>query len=85
MSAAVVSSSARRPLVIGAKRGCHSAAARATSNTMIAKLMELANTLFRRDGDKIQAFLVDAETSEIHPALSEIVEQALLALVDAFG
>ncbi len=27
----------------------------------------LANTLFRRDGDKIQAFLVDAETSEIHP------------------
>jgi hypothetical protein len=30
----------------------------------------LANTLFRRDGDKIQAFLVDAETSEIHPALS---------------
>ena len=28
----------------------------------------LANTLFRRDGDKIQAFLVDAETSEIHPA-----------------
>ena len=31
----------------------------------------LANTLFRRDGDKIQAFLVDAETSEIHPALSD--------------
>lgn len=30
----------------------------------------LANTLFRRDGDKIQAFLVDAETSEIHPRLS---------------
>ena len=30
----------------------------------------LANTLFRRDGDKIQAFLVDAETSEIHPVLS---------------
>jgi uncharacterized protein DUF4032/lipopolysaccharide kinase (Kdo/WaaP) family protein len=30
----------------------------------------LANTLFRRDGDKIQAFLVDAETSEIHPSLS---------------
>ena len=27
----------------------------------------LANTLFRRDGDKIQAYLVDAETSEIHP------------------
>ena len=31
----------------------------------------LANTLFRRDGDKIQAFLVDAETSEIHPTLSD--------------
>ncbi|MEJ7749746.1 MAG: DUF4032 domain-containing protein [Candidatus Limnocylindrales bacterium] len=30
----------------------------------------LANTLFRRDGDKIQAFLVDAETSEVHPTLS---------------
>ena len=30
----------------------------------------LANTLFRRDGDKIQAFLVDAETSEIHARLS---------------
>ncbi len=30
----------------------------------------LANTLFRRDGDKIQAYLVDAETSEIHPGLS---------------
>lgn len=31
----------------------------------------LANTLFRRDGDTIQAFLVDAETSEIHGALSD--------------
>jgi Domain of unknown function (DUF4032)/Lipopolysaccharide kinase (Kdo/WaaP) family len=31
----------------------------------------LANTLFRRDGDRIQAFLVDAETSEIHPDLSD--------------
>jgi hypothetical protein len=31
----------------------------------------LANTLFRRDGDRIQAFLVDAETSEVHAALSE--------------
>ncbi len=31
----------------------------------------LANTLFRRDGDKVQAFLVDAETSEIHPTLSD--------------
>jgi len=31
----------------------------------------LANTLFRRDGDRIQAYLVDAETSEIHPQLSD--------------
>jgi len=31
----------------------------------------LANTLFRRDGDRIQAFLVDAETSEVHSALSD--------------
>ena len=31
----------------------------------------LANTLFRRDGQALQAFLVDAETSEIHPSLSD--------------
>jgi len=31
----------------------------------------LANTLFRRDGDRIQAYLVDAETSDIHVALSD--------------
>jgi tRNA A-37 threonylcarbamoyl transferase component Bud32 len=31
----------------------------------------LANTLFRRDGDRIQAYLVDAETSEVHRALSD--------------
>lgn len=31
----------------------------------------LANTLFRRDGDRIQAYLVDAETSEAHPRLSD--------------
>jgi hypothetical protein len=31
----------------------------------------LANTLFRRDGPRIQAYLVDAETSEVHPSLSE--------------
>ncbi len=30
----------------------------------------LANTLFRRDGDRIQAYLVDAETSEVHATLS---------------
>jgi hypothetical protein len=31
----------------------------------------LANTLFRRDGDRLQAYLVDAETSEVHPGLSD--------------
>ena len=31
----------------------------------------LANTLFRRDGNKVQAFLVDAETGEWHPGLSD--------------
>jgi hypothetical protein len=31
----------------------------------------LANTLFRRDGDRIEAYLVDAETSEVHPSLSD--------------
>jgi len=30
----------------------------------------LANTLFRRSGDRIQAYLVDAETSEVHATLS---------------
>ena len=30
----------------------------------------LANTLFSRDGQVLQAWLVDAETSEIHPQLS---------------
>lgn len=31
----------------------------------------LANTLFRRDGDTFAAHLVDAETSEFHPGLSD--------------
>jgi hypothetical protein len=31
----------------------------------------LANTLFSRDGQVLQAWLVDAETSEIHPSLSD--------------
>ncbi len=31
----------------------------------------LANTLFRRDGARIQAYLVDAETSEAHASLSD--------------
>ena len=30
----------------------------------------LANTLFSRDGQILQAWLVDAETSEVHPSLS---------------
>jgi hypothetical protein len=30
----------------------------------------LANTLFKRDGQALQAFLVDAETSEVHPSLT---------------
>lgn len=31
----------------------------------------LANTLFMRDGQILQAYLVDAETSEVHPSLSD--------------
>ncbi len=31
----------------------------------------LANTLFRRDAGALQAYLVDAETSAIHPSLSD--------------
>ena len=31
----------------------------------------LNNTLFRRDGDRLQAYLVDAETSELLPSLSD--------------
>ncbi|MGB3485942.1 MAG: DUF4032 domain-containing protein [Mycobacterium sp.] len=31
----------------------------------------LANTLFSRDGQTLQAFLVDAETSDVHPSLSK--------------
>jgi tRNA A-37 threonylcarbamoyl transferase component Bud32 len=31
----------------------------------------LANTLFKRDGQLLQAFLVDAETSEVHPTLTD--------------
>lgn len=30
----------------------------------------LSNTLFSRDGQSLQAWLVDAETSEVHPSLS---------------
>jgi hypothetical protein len=31
----------------------------------------LANTLFKRDGQLLAAYLVDAETSEVHPSLSD--------------
>jgi tRNA A-37 threonylcarbamoyl transferase component Bud32 len=31
----------------------------------------LANTLFKRDGQTLQAYLVDAETSEVHPGLTD--------------
>jgi hypothetical protein len=51
----------------------------------------LANTLFMRDGQMIQAWMVDAETAEIHPALSDgqrrmdldiMVENVLGGLLD---
>jgi hypothetical protein len=51
----------------------------------------LANTLFSRDGQLLQAWLVDAETSEIHPTLSRgqrrhdleiLVENVAEGLVD---
>jgi len=41
----------------------------------------LANTLFRRDGDTIQAYLVDAETSEIRPGLSDGQRRADLEIL----
>jgi Domain of unknown function (DUF4032)/Lipopolysaccharide kinase (Kdo/WaaP) family len=51
----------------------------------------LANTLFSRDGQVLQAWLVDAETSEVHPALSRgqrqhdldiMVENVAMGMVD---
>jgi hypothetical protein len=51
----------------------------------------LANTLFSRDGQILQAWLVDAETSEVHPALSRgqrehdldiMVENVAMGMVD---
>lgn len=51
----------------------------------------LANTLFSRDGQQLAAWLVDAETSEVHPALSAgqreldlaiLVENVAAGLVD---
>ncbi|MDT5128185.1 MAG: hypothetical protein QOH54_3829 [Mycobacterium sp.] len=51
----------------------------------------LANTLFSRDGQLLQAWLVDAETSEVHPALSRgqrqhdleiLVENVAMGMLD---
>ena len=51
----------------------------------------LANTLFSRDGQMLQAWLVDAETSEVHPSLSRgqrqhdldiMVENVAMGMVD---
>jgi hypothetical protein len=51
----------------------------------------LANTLFSRDGQLLQAWLVDAETSEVHPSLSRgqrehdldiMVENVAMGMVD---
>lgn len=41
----------------------------------------LANTLFRRDGQRIEAWMVDAETAEYHPVLSDGQRQADLEIV----
>lgn len=41
----------------------------------------LANTLFSRDGQVVQAWLVDAETAEFHPALSEGQRRADLEIM----
>jgi hypothetical protein len=51
----------------------------------------LANTLFSRDGQVLQAWLVDAETSEVHPSLSRgqrqhdleiLVENVAMGMID---
>jgi hypothetical protein len=51
----------------------------------------LANTLFSRDGQLLQAWLVDAETSEVHPSLSRgqrhydldiLVENVAMGMLD---
>ena len=41
----------------------------------------LANTLFRRDGQRLAASLVDAETSEVHPSLSDGQRQLDLGIL----
>jgi hypothetical protein len=42
----------------------------------------LSNTLFRRDAGELQAFLVDAETAELHPELSPGQREADLAIME---
>lgn len=42
----------------------------------------LSNTLFRRDAGELQAYLVDAETSELHPTLSDGQRQYDLDLME---
>jgi len=42
----------------------------------------LSNTLFRRDAGKLQAYFVDAETSEIHPSLSDTLREHELEIME---
>jgi len=42
----------------------------------------LSNTLFRRDADALQAYIVDAETSEAHEALSKGQRQTDLMIME---
>jgi hypothetical protein len=42
----------------------------------------LSNTLFRRDAGELQAYLVDAETAETHPALSDGQRRHDLSIVE---
>jgi tRNA A-37 threonylcarbamoyl transferase component Bud32 len=42
----------------------------------------LANTLFVRDGQELQAWLVDAETAELHPTLSDGQRATDLAIMN---
>lgn len=44
--------------------------------------VSLSNTLFRRDAGELQAFLVDAETSELHETLSTGLRRQDLAIMD---
>ena len=44
--------------------------------------VSLSNTLFRRDAGELQAFLVDAETSEMHEVLSTGLRRQDLAIMD---